>query len=156
MQRSIMIKTLRFTLTLLVVCLSVFHTTTLAETYKWVDSQGVIQYTQSRPPGNVEYSIIGTPGDIDPSHMNARIEQQQKYVEDSIEQKKIFEEEQQLRADEKARREKNCQLGRVRLASWSRPRVQVAQADGSQARATEEERQAQLQKSQDIINEFCD
>ena len=142
--------------TMLIVCMALFHTSSLAETYKWIDDQGVMQYTQSRPPAGVEYTIIGAPSAVDPSHMNARIEQQKKFVSDSLESKANIAEENRVAAEEQAQRQKNCQLGRDRLESWSRPRVQVPQADGSRIRATEEERQAQLQKSRDIIKEFCD
>ena len=147
---------MRFILIVLVICIALFHTATVAETYKWVDDQGVMQYTQSRPPAGVEYTVIGAPSAVDPAQMNARIEQQKKYVSDSLESKATLAEENRVAAEERAQRQKNCQLGRDRLASWSRPRVQVPQADGSRARATEDERQAQLQKSRDIINEFCD
>ncbi len=135
--------------------MALFHTSSLADTYKWVDDDGVIQYTQSRPPPGVEFTVVGAPRAVDPSHMNARIEQQKKYVSDSLESKENINEEKRVAAEERAQRQKNCQLGRDRLASWSRPRVQVPQADGSRARATEEHRQEQIRKSQDIIKEFC-
>lgn len=149
-------KLMKIILTMLLVCMALFHTTGLADTYKWIDDQGVMQYTQSRPPAGVEYTVIGAPSAVDPSQMNARIEQQKKYVSESLESKANIAEENRAAAEERSQRQKNCELGRDRLASWSRPRVQVPQADGSRIRASEEERQAQLQKSRDIINEFCD
>ena len=54
-----------------------------------------------------------------------------------------------------ALQEKNCQMARERLASYTRPRVRFVQEDGTRVTATEEERQEQIKKSEDMIKEFC-
>jgi hypothetical protein len=126
-----------------------------AEIYKWVDEQGMTHYTQLPPPGNTEFKAIQPPPGVDGSQMKERIERQQQYVNDSVEAKKKAEEEEYYADLEKKQKESNCNLARRRLASYQRPGVSFLQADGTRVRATEEQRQAELKKSQDMIKEFC-
>ncbi len=126
-----------------------------AEIYKWVDEDGTVQYTQTPPPDNKDYAMIKPPPPVDASQVKKRFETQKKIVDESLEQRKLKEEEEYYARLEKEQRESNCALARKRLASYQLPRVQFLQEDGSRVRATEEQRQAEIKKSQDMVNEFC-
>ena len=57
--------------------------------------------------------------------------------------------------EELAQKKALCEKARARLESWQRPRVDYIEPDGTSRRATEEERQAEIKKSQESIDEFC-
>ena len=123
--------------------------------YKWTDSEGNIHYTQNLPEEDAEYTTINPPPKIESEQSQKNLEQRQKLLNESREQRLKKAAEKQAADEEKARREKNCELARANLNSYTRPRVQFVQEDGSRIRATEEERQQQIKKAQEMIKEFC-
>jgi len=127
----------------------------LAGTYKWVDEEGNVQYTQTPPPAGIEAETIKPPPKVDTAKAVKQLEAQEqeaaKLQQDRLESVKKEEEANQ----ELALRKKNCEMARARLASYERPMVKFVQEDGSRVRVTEEERQAELVKSQEMINEWC-
>jgi len=127
----------------------------LAGTYKWVDEEGNVQYTQTPPPAGIEAETIKPPPKVDTEKalkdLQAQEEKAVKLRQDRLDTAKKEEEVKQ----EQELQKKNCEMARARLASYDQPMVKFVQEDGSKVRATEEERQAEIVKSQDMIKEWC-
>jgi len=126
-----------------------------AAMYKWVDEDGNTHYTQSPPPGDIQAETIGPPPEVDTKQAVKQLQEQEKKLEEFEKQRQETAEEQRKKEEEIARKKANCELGRKRLASYTEPRVKFVQPDGTRVRATEEERQEQIKKSQEMIDEFC-
>ena len=138
-----------------VLCVWLLAGNVYAVTYKWVDADGNVQYTQMPPPAGIEAETIAPPPAVD---SDAAIKQMQE--EDSqageLRKQRLEQEKNESRAAEAvALQKKNCQMARDRLASYDRPRVKFEQKDGSKVRATEEERQEQIKISEGMIKEYC-
>jgi hypothetical protein len=92
---------------------------------------------------------------VDGSQLKKRFEAQKKIVDKSQEQRKTKVEEEYYTRLEKEQKQSNCELARRRLVSYQLPRVQFLQKDGSRVRGTEEQRQEEIKKSQDMVKEYC-
>jgi hypothetical protein len=126
-----------------------------AATYKWVDEDGNVQYTQTPPPAGIEAETIQPPPKVDTDAALKQLESQEKQATE-LQKGRHEEADKRAKAEEElALQKKNCELARKRLASYELPRVEYVQADGSRVKATEEERQEQIKKSEDMIKEFC-
>ena len=127
----------------------------LAGTYKWVDEEGNVQYTQTPPPAGIAAETIKPPPRVDTEKalkdLQAQEEKADKLRQNRLDTAKKEEEAKQ----EQDLQKKNCEMARARLASYDQPMVKFVQEDGSKVRATEEERQAEIAKSQDMIKEWC-
>lgn len=126
-----------------------------AEMYKWIDAEGYTHYTQSPPPGGVEVKTIKPPPNINSEQAEKQLQDRQKLLQaardDRIKTDELKKDEQN--AVEKQRAE--CEKAKARLASYQRPRVNLLDKDGNPSRATEEQRQAELAKSQELIKKLC-
>lgn len=129
--------------------------TVVAGTYKWVDEDGNVQYTQTPPPAGIEAETIKPPPKIDTEKALMDLKEQEekaaKLRQDRLDSAKKEEEA----MAELNLQKKNCEMARARLASYDQPMVKFVQEDGTRVRATEEERQAEIAKSQEMIKEFC-
>ena len=126
-----------------------------AAMYKWVDEDGNTHYTQSPPPGDVQAETIAPPPDVNTKQAVEKLQQQQEKAGEFEKQRQEAAEEQRKKDEEISRKKSNCEMARKRLASYEQPRVKFVQEDGTRVRATEEERQEQIKKSQEMIDEFC-
>jgi hypothetical protein len=127
-----------------------------AAIYKWVDENGNVQYTQTPPPANVKAETIQPPPpDTNSAAALKQLSDQEQQLKDMDKQRKEQADKEAKAAEELALQQKNCQMAKDRLASYARPRVKFVQPDGTRVRATEEERQEQIKKSEDMIKEFC-
>ena len=128
-----------------------------AEVFKWVDEQGNVTYSQRPPPKGQQTETITTRSGsaIDKSDVDARMQKQIKMAEDAQEDRTKRGEEQQQAQAEQAKKQQMCENARRRVASYQRPRVNKVDADGSRSRATEEERQAELQRAEAAVKELC-
>jgi molecular chaperone DnaK (HSP70) len=127
-----------------------------AAIYKWVDENGNVQYTETPPPAEVKAETIQPP----PSPMDSetaikQLSEQERQLDESRKKRQEQAVQEARAADEIALQKKNCQMAKDRLASYASPRVKITQEDGSKVRATEEQRQEQIKKSEDMIKEFC-
>ena len=127
-----------------------------AAIYKWVDENGDVQYSQTPPPSGVAGETIEPPPQtVDTETATKQLNEQERQFEELRKQRQEQADKEAQAADELALQQKNCQMARDRLASYDRPRVQFVQEDGSRVRGTEEERQEEIKKSEDMIQEFC-
>lgn len=124
--------------------------------YKWVDEEGNVQYTQTPPPAGIEAETIKPPPKVDTGAALKELEAQQEKAAELRESRLEQAEKEAQARQELELRKKNCELAKARLASYERPMVKFVQEDGTRVRATEEERQAEIVKSQEMIKEWCD
>lgn len=127
----------------------------LAAMYKWVDENGEVHYTQTPPPGDIQAETIKPPPDVNTEKAREELQQRQELVEKIREQRQEENQKEKLAQQELEKKRANCDMAKKRLDSYDQPRVRFVQPDGSRRYATEEERQAQIQKSKEMIKEFC-
>ena len=167
---------LRFNVRQLALCLiaAVFATPAAADTYRWVDADGIVNYAERKPHG-VDAELINTsysrkpasapispapaptpsspssiPSDDQPARENLSPEQQQMLAE--------------LRQNESSRqqqvekiRQDNCERSRRVLKNLtSRGRIRINQQDGTQRAMPEDERQKRISDAQQGIVANCD
>lgn len=136
-------------------CIFLLAGNAYAATYKWVDENGKVQYTQTLPPAGIEAETIKPPPAVE---SDAAIKQMQEQDDLAAKLRKQRQEEgvQKERQEEAlALQKKNCEMAKASRASYDHPLVKYVQADGSKVMPTEEQRQADIKKSDDMIKEFC-
>ena len=131
--------------------------TAQAAIYKWVDANGDVHYSQTPPPPGVAGETLQPPPpDVDTETATKQLNEQERQFEEFRKQRDEQADKEAQAAVELALQQKNCQMAKDRLASYERrPNINFVQEDGSRVRATEEERQAEIKKSEDMIQEFC-
>ncbi len=137
--------------TLIVVSLSVH-----AAFYKWVDANGVTQYSQSPPPSG-HYQVMRSsppPGDTNPGQ--SPVDTSPPTQNSATSPAAAAPPDKQQQARQQAAREQNCQLAKQRLTQLeNHPRVRITAADGSVRVMSEEEKQAKLLETRKIVNDMC-
>lgn len=126
-----------------------------AEMYKWVDEDGNTHYSQSPPVDNGTVEVIKPPSKVDTKSAIKELKEQEKTA-DKLRDDRISAKEKERKAEEEdLAKQKKCEQAKKRLASYQRPRVQVKNEDGSRSLLPEEERQAEIKKSQAYVDEVC-
>lgn len=127
----------------------------LTQTYKWVDQDGTISYSQTPPPSTQAESV-----DIKPppaaSGSNDELNKLRLRLKDSREDRELAKEaERKTRAATETKRQ-NCSAARSNLEKLlhSGNRM-IKTTDGSYLRLSESERQARIQTARDQINANC-
>jgi actin-related protein len=137
--------------------ISVFAIGAEAQIYKWTDAEGHVHYTQEPPPPGVEGKEMKPPPP--PPASAADEEERLETLKETLEERKAQREEaaDAARAEEEARRTRqhNCEVARKRLEQAQFPRVSFVEPDGTERRATEEERQREIAEAQAQVNDFC-
>ena len=142
-------------LSALILALSAASPMAGAAIYKWVDSEGNTHYTASPPPDDVESKKIQAPPAVDTEGAQKWLDGQQKQSQRSAEQQTGEKKQATESAQEQADKAEKCASARKRLTSYQRPRVNEIKADGSRRVVPEEERQAEIKKAQDYIQQLC-
>lgn len=140
--------------------LSVFITFTAvfqvqAAVYKWVDKDGMTHYTQEPPPPGIQGKTMAPPPKVNSDAATQRLKQEEKTLQQYQNQRQKQSKEEQAQEQKKQALEQACSQARLRLKSLQRPRVNYVDKDGTRRRATEEERQRDLQKARDYIDKNC-
>jgi hypothetical protein len=130
-------------------------TSSQAAMYKWVDADGITQYTQSPPPDGISADTVAPPPKVDTEAAIKQLQEQQKRSDQYFEDKSKQQEENQNAEADAARKKEMCAKARARLASYERPRVNIVNEDGTRTRATEEQRQEQIRSSNESIQKYC-
>jgi hypothetical protein len=142
-------------LTISWLCLIGMSHSSHAELYKWVNEDGVTQYTQTPPPGDIQTETleIHTPStsalavwEMENRIRRLNLEREARLIEEQ--NKGIDEENATVQVE-------NCQRSRQRLASYSIPNALILQSDGSRARVDEDTRQRELTATQAMIKKYC-
>ncbi|WP_165773512.1 DUF4124 domain-containing protein [Zooshikella ganghwensis] len=125
--------------------------------YKWVDDQGVTHYG-TRPPEGASAESVKTHAQKPANQDQATKELEETKVEQTLETKEKEEEArfQKDLAAAKQERKKLCKEAREnRLQLNLKSRVKMKMEDGSVKMLSEEERQEQLQRAKEAIDEYC-
>jgi Domain of unknown function (DUF4124) len=139
----------------LLLCGFIISLSTTAEMYKWVDENGNTHYSQSPPNIDVDVEKIKPPAKIDTESAIKSLDKQKNAADKLRDDRISAKEEKQKTEEETTRKKEECQQARARLASYQRPRVNILNEDGSQRTILEEERQAEIRKSQDYVDKAC-
>lgn len=126
-----------------------------AAVYKWVDKDGVTHYSQSPPPAGTEGQTIAPPPTVDTQGAQKKLQDTQEMLDKNRKQREDEAKEEQKKQAEMQAREDACHKAEVKLLSFQRPRVNFVDKDGTRRRATEEERQRELSKTQAYIDKNC-
>jgi hypothetical protein len=140
-----------------VLLLGVFPGVAAAAMYKWVDENGQVQYTQTPPPGGIEATEIQPPPE--PADQEGTIQREETLEKGLDERREAREKAATETADEAAyQKEKaqRCEAARHRLDQAQYPLTNFVDPDGTQRRATEEERQAQIKQAEEQVKKFCE
>jgi len=124
--------------------------------YKWVDANGVTQYSQSPPPSGQYKEMRSSlpPGDSSAERQSA--ETSPPPQNHATEPTPAAPPDDQELARQQAAREQNCQLAKQRLSQLeNHPRIRYKAADGSVRVMSEEEKQAKLMETRNMMNEMC-
>ncbi len=143
---------------ILTLALSLTGQTVAAKMYKWVDENGVVQYTQSPPPAGRKATVVK-------KHSHGVTDQQAdenlRGLTDkaSNEQKdREFKKEYASADEQRAERlKKNCEIARENLRILQNaPRIRLQSDDGGDASfLTEEQKQQKVAEAQKQINNNC-
>jgi len=132
----------------------------LAGTYRWVDDEGNVVYSQTPPPDGREVREIAPPPPPaeDPAAAKKRLEALTEEAEKSSQRRREQKEAQDRKKAEAERRRKNCEAARYNLQLFVNrpPNVLFKMGENEYRRFTPEERQQQIDKLQKIIEENCD
>jgi hypothetical protein len=136
-------------------CVFILSAGAHAEMYKWVDEQGVTQYTE-KPPANRQ-DVERLDIQVAPANEEAinKLKQQINQADHLRDERLKAADEKRLLAEEQALKVENCRRSRARLASYSVPNALIAQPDGSRIRVDEETRQRELVTSREMIEKYC-
>ena len=128
-----------------------------AAMYKWVDENGVTQYTQY-PPQNRQADVVAPPPPAeDPQEAQKKLEATLQKQNEQHEAATTAGEEQAKTTEQAEQREKNCQTARSNLEKLTTGgRKRIIGADGVASYLTEEDQQARIDTAKKQIEEFCD
>lgn len=141
-----------------VMCLSLLLAATGAgaQIYKWTDADGQVHFTQEPPPPGVEgQQVKPPPAPVDSADEEERIKALQEGLQERRDQRLEAAEIARAEADQRREKKEKCALARKRLEQAQYPRVTFIDPDGTQRRATEEERMQQIREAEQQVQGFC-
>lgn len=145
-------------LQILLVTLFGFVTPSYATVYKWIDKDNHVQYSSTPPAEEITATKIAPPPK--PSSSAAEEKSQAIKMQNQLEvreQKEAADKIKEQQANEEAtKRSINCQKAKKHLEDMeSKPRISLEQPDKSYKILSEEERAAEIQKTKNDVNQYC-
>jgi hypothetical protein len=142
--------------TFLVSLLFIFPSLLSAETYRWVNDDGVVTFSQSPPP-SAEAEKIKLHGGKSSSGAGSqeRLNNLRQRLEDNAEDREL---KKQAEAEEKkqlALKERNCKAAQSNLGKLQSLGHGLYKTGGEYKRLSEEERQSLMQKEREHIKANC-
>lgn len=129
----------------------------MAKLYKWVDENGVTQYTQTPPPKG-DFNQVKPPPKpaVDPQRaqdeMEKRLDAFQKRRDDAAESKAEANKE----ASDKAAKAEKCNKARKNLTFLqTHSRVRTTDKDGNATLLGEDKRQEKIKTANEAIKQYC-
>jgi Domain of unknown function (DUF4124) len=126
--------------------------------YKWVDKNGITQYSQTPPATGSYQELHSSPPAAQSNSEQPSQDASSANKESDSNQTKTAPQAQHEQdiAKQQAAREQNCQLARQRVSILERDgRIRTKAADGSVRVMSEEEKQAKLDESRKMVEEMC-
>lgn len=127
-----------------------------AEMYKWIDEDGNVQYTQTKPDVDVETEIIKPQSKADNTELEREISDRKAREKGYEAYRKEKEKEQEQLAKQEALRETNCKNSKELLEKVkSMRRFRVKDEEGNPTWADNEQHQATIDRLQENVKKFC-
>lgn len=132
-------------------------TPAMAKLYKWVDENGVTQYTQTPPP-KADFSQVNPPSKpaVDPQKAQSDLEKRLEVFQGRRDDVAKGKAESDKKAAEKAEKTAKCKKARKNLTNLqTHARVRNTDKDGKVTLLSEEKRQEKITQANKAIKEYC-
>lgn len=142
--------------TILITILLFLPSILYAETYKWVNEEGVVTYSQTPPPNSDSETVHvrSAPPKSGPSSKEKLDNLRQRMV-DSAEDRDLEKQKQQKEKEIAALKQQNCKAARSNLQKLEGLGSRLYKKDGEYKRLSEEERQSLMQEARKNIKDNC-
>jgi hypothetical protein len=128
----------------------------LAETYKWINEEGVVTYSQTPPPsGEAERVKLLKSGPSDNQSSQTRLNNLRQRLADSAEDRELEQQEQEKADKEQKVKQQNCESARGNLRKLEGLGNRLYKMGGEYRRLSEEERQRLMQQEREHIKANC-
>ncbi|MBW9267151.1 MAG: DUF4124 domain-containing protein [Candidatus Thiodiazotropha sp. (ex. Lucinisca nassula)] len=141
----------------IIVCLTILYSQPLlAETYRWVNEEGVVTYSQ-RPPPDVKAETVKIRTTPAGSGVDSKkqLEELRQRLADSAEDRALKKAQKKEQAEIKAENRKNCNTARKNLEQLTALGNRLYKTEAGYVRLTEEDRQKKMQQAREQIKEHC-
>ena len=127
-----------------------------AETYKWVNEEGVVTYSQTPPPGQAAERIkLREDAPANRPSSRDQLDQLRQRLADSAEDRGLLKQQRQEEKEANEIKKKNCQAARSNLSKLVGLGNRLYKTGGEYRRLSEEERQNLMQKEKEHIKKNC-
>ncbi len=128
-----------------------------AETYKWVDENGVVTFSQTPPP-STQAEKVNLPKSTTSvgASSKARLHSLRQRLADNAEDRELEKQKEQEEKEQLALRKKNCESARSNLRKLENLGNHRYKQGDEYKRLSEEERQSLMQKERGHIKENCE
>ena len=128
-----------------------------AEIYKWVDDEGNIHYGEKPPSTNTkeEVETIKIRDNVDTQRAAETLKKKSKSLNDLNDERKQEKTDALNNKKELAKNKMRCEQAKKQLANYQHPKVNIKESDGNYRALGEEERQAGLKKSEELVKKSC-
>jgi hypothetical protein len=127
-----------------------------AETYKWVNEEGVVTYSQSPPPGQTAERIkLRNTGQTTGPSSQDKLDRLRQRMADGAEDRQLKQQQRQEDEEAKKLKQQNCKSARSNLRKLQGLGNRLYKTDGEYRRLGEEERQDLMQKEREHIKKNC-
>ena len=130
--------------------------TLFADTYKWVNEEGVVTYSQTPPP-DVESERINVRSGSSSSNLSSQdqLDRLKQNLADRAEDQELEKSRQQEEKSVRALKKKNCQASRSNLQKLEGLGNRLYKTEGEYKRLSEEERQSLMTQAREQIKNNC-
>lgn len=134
-----------------------FSTMLCAETYKWVNENGVVTYSQTPPPDKqAERVKLRDTGPSSGQSSKSRLDKLRQKMADSAEDRELEKQKRQTEKEERSLKRENCDAARSNLRNLQGLGQRLYHMGNEYRRLTEEERQSLMQKEREHIKANCE
>ena len=127
-----------------------------ARMYKWVDDQGVVQYTQHPPPDREAQTIEPRAPAVSDSQAAETLEAIREKAEAARKDRQFGEDYSSFVQEREARIQKNCEIARENLrVLQTASRVQAKDADGNPYFIDDKDRDSRIKQAEKQIEDNC-
>ncbi len=129
----------------------------MAQTYKWIDENGVVSYSQTPPSSaQAETLQLREQSQSDSLAAEKRLNELRQKLEDQRENRQLAKEAAEMAREEQRKKEQNCAAARSNLSKLETlgPRL-FKTSEGEYVRLTEEQRQAKIKTAKQQIKLNC-
>jgi hypothetical protein len=133
-----------------------FATLASAETYRWVNEEGVVTFSQTPPPDvKAETVEIRNTAPSTGGSSKERLEKLRQDLADRAEDRELKKAEKKERKEIAAESKKNCATAKKNLDQLTALGNRLYKTGDNYVRLTEEERQQKMKEAREQIKEYC-